>query len=71
MKKIGIIVLVIGLALTLFTGLSFATREKVIDLGKFHISAEKNHAISWSPIVGVIAVVTGLYLMSRKNTASI
>jgi hypothetical protein len=72
MKKTGIIVLIIGLALIFVTGLSFVTREKVVDFGELQISAKKNHSISWSPIVGVIAVAMGsaLYLLGRKNSIS-
>lgn len=73
MKKTGIIVLIIGLAFTLFTGLSFFTREKVVDIGALEISAKKKHSISWSPIVGVIAAALGggLYLFGRKNSSGI
>jgi hypothetical protein len=72
MKKTGIMLVIIGLAFTLFTGMSFFTREKVVDIGELEISAKKKHSISWSPIVGVIAVALGggLYLLGRKNSAS-
>jgi hypothetical protein len=73
MKKTGIIALIIGLAFTVITGLSFFTREKVVDVGALEISAKKKHSISWSPIVGIIAVALGggLYLFGRKNPSSI
>jgi UDP-N-acetylmuramyl pentapeptide phosphotransferase/UDP-N-acetylglucosamine-1-phosphate transferase len=72
MKKTGIIIFIIGLALSLFTGFRFVTREKVVDIGKLQISANKTHSISWSPIVGGIAVAlgAGLYLAGRKNSTS-
>jgi LPXTG-motif cell wall-anchored protein len=72
MKNTGIILLVIGLALTLFTGLTFVTREKVVDIGKLEISANKKHSMSWSPIVGGMAIVmgAGLYLLGRKKSTS-
>jgi hypothetical protein len=56
----------------LFTGLSFFTREKVVDIGALEISAKKKHSISWSPIVGeiVIALGGGLYLLGRKTSSS-
>jgi hypothetical protein len=73
MKKTGIIVLIIGLVFTVITGLSFFTREKVVDIGALEISARKKHSISWSPIVGIIAVALGggLYLFGRKHSSSI
>lgn len=59
MKKIGIIVLAIGLVITLITGFKFVTREKVVDLGELQISRNKNHSVAWSPIVGVAVMVVG------------
>jgi hypothetical protein len=73
MKKAGILVLLVGLAFTLFTGFNFVTREKVVDIGELEISADKNHSITWSPIIGVvtIAVGAGLYLLGTKRSVNI
>jgi hypothetical protein len=59
MKKAGIIILVVGLAITLFTGFNFVTREKVLDVGELQISRDKKHNLSWSPLVGVVVMVIG------------
>lgn len=69
MKLIGMIVLFIGLAITLITGFSFVTREKVVDLGEVQISRNKNHNIAWSPITGVVvmAVGGGILLLGFKK----
>lgn len=69
MKSIGIIILFIGLAITLITGFSFVTREKVVDLGEVQISRNKNHNIAWSPIAGVVvmAVGGGILLLGIKK----
>jgi hypothetical protein len=70
MKKAGIIILILGLLVTMFTGLDFVTREKVVDIGTLEISANKNHSLAWSPVVGVVmmAIGAGFYLLvSRKN----
>jgi len=59
MKKIGIIVLAIGLVITIITGFKFVTREKVVDIGELQISRDKNHSVAWSPIVGIVTMVVG------------
>lgn len=59
MKKIGIIILAIGLIITLITGFKFVTREKVVDIGELQISRNKNHSVAWSPIVGIVTMVVG------------
>jgi hypothetical protein len=59
MKKAGVIIFIIGLIVTVFTGLKFVTREKVVDIGKLEISADKNHSLSWSPVMGIVIMVIG------------
>ena len=59
MKTAGIIILVVGLAITLITGFNFVTREKVLDVGELQISRDKKHNLSWSPLVGVVVMVIG------------
>jgi divalent metal cation (Fe/Co/Zn/Cd) transporter len=68
-KKIGIIVLIIGVIVTFSTGFSFFTREKVVDIGSVQISADKKHTVSWPPILGLVIVVAGagiIFFGSRK-----
>jgi hypothetical protein len=59
MKKAGIIIIIIGLALTIFTAFTFFTREKVVDLGKIEITANKPHSLKWSPLVGLAVMGVG------------
>lgn len=69
MKTIGIIILVIGLIGTIYTGFNFITKEKVVDIGKIEISADKKHGLRWSPILGIVfvAVGAGLYMVGSKK----
>jgi hypothetical protein len=70
MKKAGIIILVVGLIISFFTGLNLVTREKVVDIGNLEISANRNHSLSWSPAVGVVMMIigAGLYLAGKKKS---
>jgi len=68
-KTIGIIVIIIGILMFVFTGFNFTTKEKVVDLGPIQVDKEKNHPIRWSPIIGGILVVGGiaLVIMDKKK----
>ena len=68
-KKIGIIIMVIGLVMTLYTGFNYVTREKVLDIGGIEISADKNHSVSWDSFLGVGIMVIGgvVFLAGKKN----
>lgn len=59
MKPLGIIILLVGLCITIFTGFNLVTKEKVLDLGKVEITQEKDHKVVWSPLVGVFVMVVG------------
>jgi len=59
MKATGITLLVIGLLLTIVTSFKFFTKEKIVDIGKVEISADKGHNLSWSPMIGVGVMIIG------------
>jgi len=70
MKKAGIFIIVIGLALTIFTAFTYFTREKVVEIGKIAITADKPHNLSWSPLIGIAVMVVGgivVLASSRKQ----
>lgn len=63
MKKAGIVVLIIGLLLTIFTTVSYFTKEKIVDMGEIQISANKRHNLNWSPLVGLAVMAVGGVMM--------
>lgn len=70
MKTTGIVLLIVGLLLTIYTSFSFFTKEEVLDIGKLEVTADKKHNVNWSPIVGVIIMAVGgvvLWQSSRKS----
>jgi uncharacterized membrane protein YidH (DUF202 family) len=69
MKRAGIVIMIIGILLTVFTAFTFFTKKKVVDLGSVEINANKRHHVSWSPIVGVALICVGgvMTLVSRKE----
>jgi len=69
MKKAGLLVLVLGLLLTIFTAITFFTREKVVDIGSLKISANKPHHLTWSPLIGILVMAAGgamIFIGSKK-----
>jgi hypothetical protein len=68
MRKAGLILIAVGLVITIITGISFFTKEKVVDIGKIEITKDKKHTATWSPLWGVGVMVVGavLVLSGRK-----
>jgi hypothetical protein len=60
---IGIILIVVGILAFAYQGITFTTREKVVDLGPLHMTAEKTRTLPLLPIVGGISLVGGIVLL--------
>lgn len=60
---IGIILFVIGIFAFAYQGFSFTIREKVVDIGPIHMTAEKTRTIPLPPIVGGISLLGGFALL--------
>jgi hypothetical protein len=71
-KTIGLAIVVIGLLMTLYTGFTYVTREKIVDIGGVEITAEKDNTASWSPFIGVGIIVIGgvVFLFGKKSNQS-
>jgi membrane-associated HD superfamily phosphohydrolase len=70
MKTAGIIILIVGLLMTLYTGFTYVTKEKVVDLGELEITKNNQHTVNWQPYVGIgIMVIGGVVLIfGRKKS---
>ncbi len=66
MKQAGIMLIVIGFVLSIYTTFSFFTRDKVLDLGRVEITKDKEHSLSWSPAVGIILLGLGGILVWKS-----
>lgn len=69
MKNLGMVLLVIGIVMTIFTGFNLVTKEKVVDLGSVEISANKKTPIYWSPITGAVLAMAGVVLIALGRKA--
>jgi hypothetical protein len=69
MKSAGIILLVLGLLMTIYSGYTYVTKEKVLDIGGIEITSDKEHTINWQPYVGLGIIVIGgtVLVMSKKK----
>ena len=67
MKTIGIAIMIIGLGLTIFTSISYFTREKIVDAGMLEISRNQPHTLDWSPFIGMAVMVIGAFLILQAR----
>jgi hypothetical protein len=67
---IAILLIVLGIAAFAYQGITYTTRDKVVDLGPIHMTAERTKTLPLSPIVGAIALVGGIVLLMVGNKNS-
>ena len=63
MTLIGIALIILGVVALVYQGITYTTREKVVDLGPLKITADKDKNIPLPPIVGVLALAAGVTLV--------
>jgi hypothetical protein len=60
---IAIILIALGIAAFAYQGITYTSREKVVDLGPIQVTAERTKTLPLPPIVGAIALVGGIVLL--------
>jgi hypothetical protein len=67
---IGIILIAVGIAAFAYQGISYTTREKVVDLGPVQMTADKTRTLPLSPIAGAVALVGGIVFLVMGSKQS-
>jgi len=60
---IAIILIALGIAAFAYQGITYTTREKVVDIGPIQVTSEKTKTLPLPPIIGVIALACGIVLL--------
>ena len=66
----AIILIAVGVLAFAYQGITYTTREKVVDLGPIQVTSEKTRSIPLPPIVGAIALAGGIVLLVMAKRSS-
>jgi hypothetical protein len=61
---LAIVLIGAGIVALVYQGFTYTTREKVIDIGSVHVMADKTRSVPLPPILGVVAIVGGILLLT-------
>jgi len=64
-SNVGIVLVILGILMFVYTGIDFITKKRVVDIGPIKIDKEENHPVQWSPIVGVVLIISGIVVVLR------
>lgn len=64
---LGIALIMLGVVAFAYQGITYTSREKVIDVGPLQATIDKQETIPLSPLVGGMALVGGIVLLIVGN----
>lgn len=67
----GIVLITLGLIALAYQGITYTSRETVVDIGPIKATAERQKTLPVPPILGIVAVAAGAGLLiagSRKRS---
>lgn len=67
MKLIGIVLIIAGILMFIFRGISFTKTEKVVDAGPLEINKKENKSVGWPVYAGAVVVIAGVALVAMDR----
>lgn len=71
MKTAGIVILILGLGMLLFTTINYFGSEKIVEIADVQIRASHAWNLSWLPFSGLAVMVIGAYLYLKSSNRSV
>jgi len=66
-KSVGLILIVLGAVLLIWTGFTYTKKEKLVDLGPIQVSADQQKTVNWPPYAGGIVLLAGIVILVSSN----
>ncbi len=60
---VGVVLIVIGLVALVYQGITYTSRETVIDIGPLHATADREKTLRLPPVLGLAVVAGGVALL--------
>jgi uncharacterized membrane protein HdeD (DUF308 family) len=64
MSVAGVVLIALGLVALVYQGITYTSRETVIDIGPLHATADREKTLPLPPVFGVAAVAGGVVLLT-------
>jgi hypothetical protein len=64
MKLAGIVLVIVGLYFAISGGVSYQTRDTVVDVGPVEVTKDDTKRVPVSPLAGVLITVAGIALIA-------
>jgi hypothetical protein len=64
---LGLALIVLGVIALVYQGISYTTHKKVVDVGPIEATKEEHKTIPLPPVLGVIALAGGIFILARDR----
>jgi uncharacterized membrane protein YidH (DUF202 family) len=61
---VGIVLIVLGVVALAYQGVTYTSRERIIDVGFLKATVDRQNTIPLSPVLGVLALAGGIVLVA-------
>ena len=61
---VGVLLIILGVVALAYQGITYTSKDKVVDLGPLKVEAKREKTIPLPPILGVVALVGGVVLVA-------
>ena len=68
---VGVVLIVLGVVALVYQGITYTSRETVLDFGPVHATADRQKTLPLSPVLGIVALAGGVVLLTagvRRRT---
>jgi len=69
MTIVGMTLIALGLAALVYQGITYTSRETVLDIGPLHATADGQRTLPLSPVLGLAALAAGVALLVAGSRA--
>ncbi len=59
----AVLLIALGVVALAYQGITYTSRDTVVDIGPLHATAEREHTLPLSPLLGIGAVAAGALLL--------
>ena len=60
---VGVILIILGIVALAYQGITYTSKEKVVDIGPLKVEAQKEKTIPLPPVLGALLLVGGVVLV--------
>ena len=71
MTMAGMTLIVLGLVALVYQGITYTSRETVLDIGPLHATADRQKTLPLSPVLGLAALAGGVALLVAGSRARV